>query len=184
MLHPDIVPGISRHGSGLFAARDIPVGAVVWGPCPSCTRLRRAALRTLPEPSAAWLDEHGYWCRDGSLILPCGHAHLMNHSCAANVLDAGLAVGIAVRAISRGSEVTCDYRTFRYDPPWSFVCACGKPQCAGSVRSASLGMPAGLEETWARRVAAALRKAPAAPQPLGMGVLSHGDITEPVRRQR
>jgi hypothetical protein len=72
------------------------------------------------------------------------------------VLDHGLTGGIAVRDITAGVEVTCDYRTFRHEDPWEFRCACGSPDCLGTVRSSTGEVPAEVVEEWTARMKPAL----------------------------
>jgi hypothetical protein len=111
-----------------------------------------------------WLDEYGYRLFDGKVILPCMGAHLLNHSCNAPALDYGLGVGIAVRDIKAGEEVTIDYRTFRHELPWEFACSCGAPMCVGTVRSIAGPVPARLAAEWRQRMALALERARNIPQ--------------------
>ncbi|SDG02154.1 SET domain-containing protein [Sinosporangium album] len=187
MLNSALYPGFSAiAGTGLIALRDIRQGTVVWGPCAGCRTWAADEQYGMPSAVLEWLDEFGYRLSDRSLILPCGGAHLFNHSCEAAVLDHGLAGGIAVRDIHAGEEVTCDYRTFRYDDPWEFACACGSRECARVVRPGSGGSggtggtvgsagragaagPAGeppreVVSAWRRRMAPALRAAERVPQ--------------------
>lgn len=165
MLHSALHPGFSAAaGTGVIAVRDVPMGTVVWGPCANCRTWDTGTLETVPKQVVDWLDEFGYRLADRSLLLPCGGAHLLNHSCTASVLDHGLAGGIAVRDIAAGEEVTCDYRTFRHDDPWEFRCACGSPDCLGTVRSVTGSPPAEVVRTWERRMAPALSAATAVPQ--------------------
>ncbi|MFJ5726877.1 SET domain-containing protein [Streptomyces paradoxus] len=165
MLHPDLHPGLSPvGGSGVFALRDIPMGTALWGPCPDCEVRTAGEQGGLPPEVIAWLDEFGYRLDDRGLILPCGGAHLLNHSCEAVALDHGLAAGIAVRDIRAGEEVTCDYRTFTADEPWEFTCRCGTPSCAGTVRTAADGAGEALTRTWRQRMEPALAAARTLPQ--------------------
>ncbi|WP_030394681.1 SET domain-containing protein-lysine N-methyltransferase [Kitasatospora purpeofusca] len=167
MLHSALHPGFSAvAGTGLVALRDIPMGTVLWGPCPQCRTWDAAEQLTLSPRVVDWLDEFGYRLADRSLLLPCRGAHLLNHSCEATVLDHGLAGGLAVRDIRAGEEVTGDYRTFRYDEPWEFDCRCGAGSCPGSVRSSAGGPPAELAGEWDRRMAPALAAAAGVPQEL------------------
>ncbi len=167
MLHSALHPGFSAvAGTGIVALRDIPMGTVLWGPCPGCRTWDVAEQRTLVPAVVDWLDEFGYRLADRSLLLPCRGAHLLNHSCEATVLDHGLAGGLAVRDIRAGEEVTGDYRTFRYDTPWEFDCHCGSAGCAGTVRSTGGAPPTGLAGGWQRRMAPALAVAATVPQEL------------------
>ncbi|MDG6106944.1 SET domain-containing protein-lysine N-methyltransferase [Dactylosporangium aurantiacum] len=165
MLHSALHPGFSRlHGAGIIALRDVPVGTAVWWPCPRCTVLPIGQQAATPPDVLSWLAEYGYRRADGGLIAPCRGAHLLNHSCDAAVLDVGLSVGIAVRDIARGEEVTCDYRAFRYEDPWTFACLCGTARCTGTV-SATVGEPPPeLTESWSARLVPAIAAAASVPQ--------------------
>jgi SET domain len=165
MLHSALHPAFSAvAGTGIVALRDIRLGTVVWGPCPGCHVWDMAQLLTTAPAVTHWLDEYGYRLADGRLILPCKGAHLLNHSCEPSVLDFGLAVGIAVRNVKAGEEVTIDYRTFRHDLSWEFACSCGAPTCAGTVRCVPGCVPARLVAEWQRRMAPALEIARTLPQ--------------------
>jgi hypothetical protein len=178
MLHSSLHPALSGiHGSGIVAMRDVPAGTAVWWPCPRCTDFPVDQHPALPAPILDWIAEYGYRRADGSLLVPCSGAHLFNHSCDAAVLDLGLAVGIAVRDLRRGDEVTCDYRTFRYEDLWSFECRCGASGCVEVVESSSGALPAELMSAWDAKVDAALTTAGTVTQEIP--VLG-GDIHEPL----
>ena len=66
---------------------------------------------------------------------------------------------MAVQDIKAGEEITVDYRTFRYDIPWDFVCRCRTNSCPRIVRSSVGGTPPKLAAEWARRMAPALAAA-------------------------
>lgn len=166
MLLPHIIARPSpSHGLGLFATEPIPAGTVVWHPCLRCPVFPAAVLHDLGASQFRQLDEYGYFLDDGSVILPCSLAFLLNHSCDANVLDYGLDFGIAVRDVAAGEEVTLDYRTFASDPPWEVACACGSPDCARVIGPAH-ARPAAVEEKWSARVTRALASLHHVDQPL------------------
>ncbi|MGW7344413.1 SET domain-containing protein [Streptomyces sp. NPDC054854] len=118
---------------GLFATEPIPAGTVIWLPCTKCPTWSADELGAIPEARFGLLDKYGHLLDDGSLLLPCMGAFLMNHSCAANVLDTGLDFGVAVQDIAPGDELTCDYATFTEDIDWSMDCNCRAPECRGSI---------------------------------------------------
>ncbi|MFH8224422.1 SET domain-containing protein [Streptomyces sp. NPDC018057] len=153
------------HNVGLFATETIPAGTAVWAPCTKCSRWSKEEVAALPEARFTALDTYGHLLRDGSLLLPCLGAYLMNHSCEANVLDLGLDFGIAVRDIAPGEEVTCDYATFVEDTGWSMRCLCRGPGCRGTVTTDQGGDPA-VTGRWKDRVEQALRQLPEVDQPL------------------
>ncbi|MEV4121657.1 hypothetical protein [Micromonospora sp. NPDC049645] len=177
MLHSALHPGFSRiHGSGVIALRDVPCGTAVWWPCPRCRRIPLAQQPTTPAPVLNWVAEYGYRRADGDLITPCQGAFLLNHSCDAAVLDTGLSVAVTVRDLRRGTEVTCDYRSFRYEDAWQFTCRCGTADCVGTVTATTGDPPAQLLAQWSARLDAALELAHLVPQETT--VLS-GDIHGP-----
>ncbi|MFB7047495.1 SET domain-containing protein-lysine N-methyltransferase [Streptomyces microflavus] len=180
-LHSSLHPGVSGiHGSGIIALTDIPRGTALWAPCPRCRVMDGVSQRTAPPAVIDWLHEYGYQRADAGLITPCHGAHLFNHSCCPAVLDFGLSVGIAVVDIRRGEEVCCDYRTFRFDEPWSFACSCGTPGCDGIVESSRQRVPDRLADDWRIRVGAALEAAAAVPQEI---MIRPGDINGRERRE-
>jgi hypothetical protein len=179
MLHSALHPGFSHiHGAGVIAVHEVPQGTAAWWPCPRCRVLPADQQPGTPQDVLSWLAEYGYRRADGGLIAPCQGAFLFNHSCEASVLDAGLSVGITVRDVSKGEEVTCDYRGFRYEDPWSFRCRCGTARCIGTVTSTAGPLPADLAREWSLRIGLALEAAPSLPQEIT--ILSgdiHGTVT-------
>lgn len=180
-LHSSLHPGRSGiHGSGIIALADIPLGTALWAPCPRCRVMDADGQDTAPPTVIDWLHEYGYRRADGGLITPCRGAHLFNHSCRPSVLDFGLSVGIAVEDICRGEEVCCDYRTFRFDEPWSFACSCGTSVCAGLVESSRWRIPDPLARDWRIRVEAALEAAVRVPQEI---MITAGDVNGREKRE-
>jgi len=165
MMHSALLPGFSTvHGAGVIAIRDVPIGTAVWWPCPRCPAVELDRLPLIPQSVLDWMLEYGYRRADDGMLVPCNGAHLFNHSCDAAVLHYGLAVGITVRALRRGDEVTCDYREFMYEDPWSFECGCGTPECVGVVRSTSGRAPEALVSDWTTRIDVALAASRTVPQ--------------------
>lgn len=169
MLHPDLMVGESRHGRGIFAARDLPTGTVVWLPCERCSIWPRAALGELPTERFQELDELGFYLSDGGIVMPCSGAALFNHSCDAAVLDHGLDFGIAVRDLRAGEEVRVDYRTFSDDAAWTMECGCGAPECARRI-GPEQGLDSEVRERWRGHITLALRELKRLPQAL------HGEL--------
>ncbi|MEU8589463.1 SET domain-containing protein [Streptomyces sp. NPDC048664] len=153
------------HNVGLFATRPIPAGTALWLPCTKCSRWSKEEVAALPEERFTALDTYGHLLADGSLLLPCLGAYLMNHSCEANVLDFGLDFGLAVRDIAPGEEVTCDYATFVEDAGWSMECNCRTGSCRGRVTTAQ-GTEEHLAGHWRGRIEAALPLVARVEQPL------------------
>ncbi|MFE9769587.1 SET domain-containing protein [Streptomyces sp. NPDC005808] len=166
------------HNVGLFVTEPIPTGTVIWLPCTKCSRWSKEEVAALPAARFQALDTYGHLLTDGSLLLPCLGAYLMNHSCEANVLDLGLDFGLAVHDIAPGEEVTCDYATFVEDGGWSMECRCRSPRCRGSVTTEQ-GRDPDIKWAWHERIEAALLSAPSVDQPLH-DVLT--ELSEPYRR--
>ncbi|MFT3731706.1 MAG: SET domain-containing protein [Hyphomicrobium sp.] len=106
-------------GIGLFAAEDIPKGAVTWRFMGDFDRLLTAAeIDRLPEPARSDLLNHVYLnAASGRFVLCADNARFMNHADDPNtegVHEPGAIEGydIATRDIQAGEEMTCDYRTF------------------------------------------------------------------------
>ncbi|WP_374760029.1 SET domain-containing protein [Micromonospora humidisoli] len=167
MLHGGIQPHASTtHHVGLRSTVEIPAGTVVWFPCVNCPTWTPAQRTLLPAEVDRRLDTWGHLLGDGSLLVPCAGAAMMNHSCAANVLDFGLDFGIAVADIPVDTEVTCDYSTFFADEGWSMRCDCGTPDCREVVAVADYTRT-DLRRRWTEQIDEALRSASTVPQPLG-----------------
>ncbi|BBC35376.1 hypothetical protein SGFS_066700 [Streptomyces graminofaciens] len=150
---------------GLFATEPIPAGTVVWLPCAKCPTWSAGELDAVPADRFGLLDKYGHLLTDGSLLLPCMGAFLMNHSCEANVLDTGLDFGLAVRDIAPGDEVTCDYATFTEDEGWSMTCNCGLPGCRGAITTEQ-GHDPELRARLTARIDAVLPRVAEVDQPL------------------
>ncbi|GCF10363.1 SET domain-containing protein [Dictyobacter arantiisoli] len=152
MLLPTVIVKPSAiDGHGLIATRDIPQGCVVWLPCPECRVWSEQELKNMSTEQAQWLDTYGYTLDNGKTLLPCHNAYQMNHSCEATTLDFGLDFCVAIRNIQAGEEVTCDYRTFSSDPPWTLTCHCNTPHCIGTFRSTD-GYNSEVQRQWANKL--------------------------------
>ena len=102
----------SIHGFGVFAAEDIPKGAIIWELDEAAdwilTEKEMAAFPAkLQEQMIAWT----YQADDGNYVLCSDSAKFMNHSFEPNTDDGGQTT-VANRDIRSGEELTCDYRTF------------------------------------------------------------------------
>jgi uncharacterized protein len=109
-------------GLGLFAAQDIPKGAVTWQFMPGYDLLlTQAEIEALPEPARSNLLDHTYHDAGTGLYVLCAdNARFMNHAeepntAGVHVKGAIEGYDVATRDIKRGEEVTCDYRVFDAD---------------------------------------------------------------------
>ena len=57
----------------------------------------------------------------------------LNHSCRPNVGVRGQITFVAMHAIAAGAELTIDYAMIDGDPAERMACACGAPECRGTV---------------------------------------------------
>ena len=135
---PHFSPGVKLMpsdigGIGLKAQRDIQAGEIV------VVELGPVVSRKFIEVIESLT---GYECNLcigwDSYIL---HAPLhedyqggyINHSCDPNAGLLTNGVWCAIRDISQGEEVTCDYGTFETYPGWSMDCQCGSPHCRKTI---------------------------------------------------
>jgi uncharacterized protein len=182
MLIGDVMSAPSEiNGVGIFANRSLAMGTVVWGPCPDCPRWSAQEAQKLDAPLGCYLEEFGYRTTDAGVLLPCQSAHLLNHSCDANVLDFGADFGVAVRDIDAEEELTVDYGTFCDDGAWSFTCRCGSDGCRLTISSDD-GAAAGRHASWAASVGPARARVALVPQPLDVGLTAISDVYRTLRR--
>lgn len=134
---PYAMRGNSISGYGIFATRDISAGEVVfrgegrahrivtarhvqttWGANDQLV-FRRYGYPLSDELFALWDDDATAWAPQ-------------NHSCNPNTAFVGLDV-IALRAITRGDELTLDYVAFMNEASEPFACNCGAVTCRKMV---------------------------------------------------
>jgi D-alanine-D-alanine ligase len=122
-------------GHGLFAARAIPEGGVVYSlEEASHVLVTRAHVeRTWSGPAKETFRGYAYpltdeiwvlWSKDPEQWRP------LNHACDPNAWMDGLAL-TARRPIRAGEEITFDYATMYTDAGKGFACTCGSPLCRG-----------------------------------------------------
>ncbi|WP_408335739.1 SET domain-containing protein-lysine N-methyltransferase [Paraburkholderia agricolaris] len=170
MLHPDVRPALSDLGGlGLRATNHIPCGTAIWAPSDESLILSSSEVEALPAATYQWTDELGYRTKTGQLILLENWGFLFNHSCDPNVLDFSLDFGIAVRDIEDDQELTIDYGSFPYDPPFRFPCKCGAANCTQWTENRSTD---GNRPRLVRLVSTALSLVGAVRQPLHSSLLS------------
>lgn len=134
MLHPATSPGISDvDGVGIFATASLPRGTIVWRRCAHCVELSPDDLRACPDAVSRWYEEFGIGLDQGAVLVPCGGAHLFNHSCASSSVCINEEFGCLSRDVVAGEEITCNYLDFSFEKPWSFTCCCGSISCNGCI---------------------------------------------------
>ncbi len=105
-------PGPSPiEGLGVFAAEPIACGQPVWRLDPGLDRLLNVAtVAQLPAVQQEFLSRQAYFDESHGALILCGDdARFMNHSPTPNVSAVRDGVCCAVRDISIGEELTCDY---------------------------------------------------------------------------
>lgn len=113
LLVPTRIMPSSIQGFGLFAARPIPAGTVVW----QYHEPVDYRLRDIPQELIAFADRYAYKPPGGEYREFCGDgAMFLNHSNTPNTSHDRYGVGYANRDIAAGEELTCDYREFDSDP--------------------------------------------------------------------
>lgn len=114
-LVPTYVSRSSIHGHGVFAARAIPAGTLVWEFTEGVDwRIEASTMERFPEPFQSRLREWSYREESGRYVLCGDNAKFMNHSESPNCDDAGEFTR-SLRDIEAGEELTCDYRAFDAD---------------------------------------------------------------------
>ncbi|PYM31475.1 MAG: hypothetical protein DME15_17630 [Candidatus Rokuibacteriota bacterium] len=134
---------VNHREVGVFATRAIRKGEVLT--ISGGVVVPRRKVWTLPRGFRrfCFYIEHGYYLAPSSRRR-IGLGFYMNHSCAPNAGDerGELALtAVALRAIRKGEEITCDYRPAldgddtQYRPLLRFRCRCGSRRCAGLIRA-------------------------------------------------
>lgn len=107
------------HGFGVFAKVFVPQGAKVWEFHEKLDlRFTPEEFEALPESVREELEWHMYEPEEGgSYYYEATMGKYMNHSREPNVDFSTVGVGVALRDIQPGEELTCDYRHFmaKYD---------------------------------------------------------------------
>ena len=118
-------------GKAVFAAQGFSAGE----PIVAFTG-RRLASDRLPRRLSGRTDRFVQIARDAYLGPSGAIDDLINHSCAPNAglrFDEGAPMLVAIRPIAEGEEISWDYSTTLADPSWRMACACGAPECRGTV---------------------------------------------------
>lgn len=108
------------HGIGLFAAKRIEQGAIIWEFLPRFDQeLSEEEIGRLSEPCREAVLNYAYYnARKKRFVLCANDARFMNHSDHPNTVSVGFETGeeegrtIAAHDILPGEEITEDYRSF------------------------------------------------------------------------
>ncbi len=112
------------HGNGMFAGRRFETGE------PICVLSGRVIFGAVTQEGPnyiglgpdVWIDP----------VLPLDH---LNHRCEPNTAFGPHRTLRALRVIEPGEELTADYSTTEADPAWAMHCACGAPECRGTLHA-------------------------------------------------
>lgn len=112
-LVPTVLKQSAIHGFGVFAARAIPAGTLIWEFTPGVDwEITPESLAAFPEPYQTQLRAWCYLDDDGLYVFCGDNGKFMNHADAPNCDDPPGRFTVANRDIAEGEELTCDYRTF------------------------------------------------------------------------
>ena len=105
------------HGVGIFADEDIRKGTAIWRIYEGFDlEYSVEAVDKLPTAAREQVISRSYTSMDTGKLVMCGDdARFMNHSSHPNTKNGDKWTTIAVRDISRGEELTCDYYEFDAD---------------------------------------------------------------------
>lgn len=163
MLHPATKLSLfgSSLGTGVVATERIPRGSIVWVQDPLDRLLDPELVGRFPRLLKAAVHNHGYFDREGRIVLCWDHARYINHSCEPNCLSPGYGFELAIRDIEPGEQLTNDYLTLNL--VCDFTCACGHPSCRGEIHGADAR---DLVKKWDAQIAGALPAVAHLSQPL------------------
>ncbi len=161
MIHPDtdLVHISSDLGRGILATANIPRGTLVWVRDRFDWLMSARDVEQLDTAHRRLLDKWGYRDSNGHWVLCSDIGRFVNHSCAPTMRSLGDDLMIAVRDISVGEEVTCDYAECNV----SLKCACQRPGCRHTISPTDV-----FEHTeqWDAEIRGATSCAASVPQPL------------------
>ncbi|GGE60491.1 SET domain-containing protein [Actibacterium pelagium] len=102
-------------GVGVFAAKDIEKGTVIWRFDRRFDRLvHRADIARSDYILQNYLDKYAYPYHENTdlLVIEIDNGRFMNHAEYPNVTFAGHIRGVALFDIEEGEEITCNYADF------------------------------------------------------------------------
>ena len=135
-LHKVKKSNIDRNGQGLYAARNIKEGTQIINYVGKIiTKKQTEESKKFDNLKPIYLFSlNNKYDLDGSYSWNA--ARLINHSCLNNCDYEGQGLKlwvVAIKAIKKGEELTCDYG-FSYDSDYKqFPCKCGSKNCAGYI---------------------------------------------------
>lgn len=118
------------HGEGVFCVEQINAGEIVF--------VKNGHILTKEEKCSKSVIDC-YWPLDDNYVLgarkedECDKVKLfINHSCEPNCGLVGLNVGVAMRTIEVGEEITFDYAMLDNEE-YSFTCSCNSSYCRKNI---------------------------------------------------
>jgi uncharacterized protein len=122
LLVPTYVAPSRIEGVGVFAAEDIPAGALIWQLEPGLDRLlSKDEIAAMSEVNQSFVERYGYpYPHDPELtIVELDNGRFMNHSTAPNTRFSDPDNGFTRVAVAAHEELTCDYSEF--DPTFQML---------------------------------------------------------------
>jgi hypothetical protein len=122
MLVPTYVAASDVEGVGVFAAKPIKKGTLIWRYDPSFDRLVPASwLRKQTPTMREFLTKYAYPAHDqpDMLVIEIDNGRFMNHSLDPNTDFTRIVEGYAIRTIKPGEELICNYSEF--DPTFELL---------------------------------------------------------------
>ena len=122
LLIPTYVGPSAVEGVGVFAARDIPAGSLIWRLEPSLDRLVHVdELQNQPESIQQFVERYAYpYPHDPNyLVIELDNGRFMNHSAEPNTNFEDPDAGFTRRLIRADEELFCNYAEF--DPDFAML---------------------------------------------------------------
>lgn len=120
----------SRHGRGIFAARDIKKGELIL--------LFIGKEMDYEESSNPSVKDYCVQIEENKYLAPSQNSvketFLINHSYNPNTGLKGDRTIIAIRDIKKDEEIRFDYSTCMDDNNWTLNCTCGEKSCRGLIK--------------------------------------------------
>lgn len=148
-------------GYGVIATQFIPKGTILWVLDPLDQVFTPEQVRKLGPTLWPHLERYSYVNGQGMRVLCWDHGRFMNHSCDPVSLSPGVDFELAVRDISAGEEITCDYSSLNLEQ--ELECLCGSPNCRGRIARTQF---ARLAPLWDQQLREAVRLSQEVEQPL------------------
>jgi uncharacterized protein len=105
-------------GVGVFAARPISAGSIIWTFDPALDKLlSEEDLAALPEASRNFMARYSYrsLADPSKFVLESDNGRFMNHSIPPNTRFTDPNFGFAIADIAADEEITCNYAEFEPD---------------------------------------------------------------------